>query len=131
MDRRVPFFGILSSQPSENPEWIKTFLFFFFFLGKENSQHIWEAILVELLSIGLSKSKQALLSGCSAGGLATLIHCDDFRGLLPRDSRIQLSNVMLMQDLAKSLHKDCVARKEPAKCLFPEKIIKHVSRVCG
>ncbi|XP_062005338.1 pectin acetylesterase 4-like isoform X3 [Rosa rugosa] len=82
MDRRVPFFGILSSQPSENP----------------------------------------------AGGLATLIHCDDFRGLLPRDSRIQLSNVMLMQDLAKSLHKDCVARKEPAKCLFPEKIIKHVSR---
>ncbi|PRQ43273.1 putative pectinacetylesterase/NOTUM [Rosa chinensis] len=60
-------------------------------------QLIWEAIMDELLSIGLSKSKQALLSGCSAGGLATLIHCDDFRGLLPRDSRIQLSNVMPMQ----------------------------------
>lgn len=28
---------------------------------------------------------QALLSGCSAGGLATLIHCDDFRKRLPQD----------------------------------------------
>jgi hypothetical protein len=26
---------------------------------------------------------QALLSGCSAGGLAALLHCDDFRARFP------------------------------------------------
>ncbi|KAM5560112.1 pectin acetylesterase 5-like [Rosa sericea] len=168
MDRRVPFSGILSSQPSENPDffnWNKVKIRYcdgasfaghpenepkngskLFFRG----QLIWEALMDELLSIGLSKAKQALLSGCSAGGLATLIHCDDFRGLLPRDSTVKCladagffldekdvnqnwtmrtfyRDVVVLQDLAKSLHKDCVARKEPAKCLFPEEIIKHLS----
>jgi len=32
---------------------------------------------------------QALLSGCSAGGLATLIHCDDFRETLPKDANVK------------------------------------------
>ena len=32
---------------------------------------------------------QALLSGCSAGGLATLIHCDDFRDHLPKDATVK------------------------------------------
>jgi hypothetical protein len=32
-------------------------------------------------------SFQAFLTGCSAGGLATYIHCDSFRALLPKDSR--------------------------------------------
>lgn len=32
---------------------------------------------------------QALLSGCSAGGLSTLIHCDDFRALLPKGATIK------------------------------------------
>lgn len=32
---------------------------------------------------------QALLSGCSAGGLATLIHCDDFREILPKDANVK------------------------------------------
>lgn len=107
MDRQVPFFGILSSQPSQNPDffnWNKVKIRYcdgasfaghpenelkngskLFFRG----QLIWEALMDELLSIGLSKSKQALLSGCSAGGLATLIHCDDFRGLLPKDATVK------------------------------------------
>ncbi len=34
-------------------------------------------------------SLQALLSGCSAGGLATLIHCDDFRKFLPKDATVK------------------------------------------
>jgi hypothetical protein len=34
-------------------------------------------------------SFQALLTGCSAGGLATLIHCDDFRALLPMEIKVK------------------------------------------
>lgn len=32
---------------------------------------------------------QALLTGCSAGGLATLIHCDDFREIMPKDANVK------------------------------------------
>ncbi|KAM1949198.1 hypothetical protein ACFX15_009278 [Malus domestica] len=166
MDRRVSFSGILSSHPSQNPEffnWNKVRIRYcdgaslaghpeneskngseLFFRG----QLIWEAVIDELLSIGMSKVKQALLSGCSAGGLATLIHCDDFRGLLPKDATVKCladggffldeedilqhrtmrslyNDVAILQGLAKSLHKDCISKMEPAKCLFPEEIIKH------
>jgi len=34
-------------------------------------------------------SFQAFLTGCSAGGLATYIHCDAFRTLLSKDSRVK------------------------------------------
>ena len=32
---------------------------------------------------------QAILTGCSAGGLATFIHCDDFRNLLPKSAGVK------------------------------------------
>lgn len=32
---------------------------------------------------------QALLSGCSAGGLASIIHCDEFRSLLPTSTKVK------------------------------------------
>ncbi|XP_042400448.1 pectin acetylesterase 2-like [Zingiber officinale] len=32
---------------------------------------------------------QALLSDCSAGGLASILHCDDFRSLLPSSANVK------------------------------------------
>lgn len=32
---------------------------------------------------------QALLSGCSAGGMASIIHCDEFRGLFPKSTKVK------------------------------------------
>jgi hypothetical protein len=32
---------------------------------------------------------QALLTGCSAGGLATFIHCDEFHDLLPKSAKVK------------------------------------------
>ncbi|CAJ1798784.1 unnamed protein product [Sphenostylis stenocarpa] len=104
-------------------------------------QVIWEAIMDELLSIGLSKTKQALLSGCSAGGLATLIHCDNFRKVLPKEATVKCladagffldekdisgnstmrsfyHDVTQLQGVAKSLHKDCIAKMEPSKAAY-------------
>ncbi|GKV29997.1 hypothetical protein SLEP1_g38867 [Rubroshorea leprosula] len=107
MERFVKFAGILSRDPSQNPDffnWNKVKIRYcdgaslaghpeselkngtrLFFRG----QLIWEAVMNELLSLGLSKAKQALLSGCSAGGLATLIHCDDFRDFLPNSATVK------------------------------------------
>ncbi|KAK6942959.1 Pectinacetylesterase/NOTUM [Dillenia turbinata] len=173
MDRQVIFAGILSSDPSQNPDfynWNKVKIRYcdgasfsghpesevkngtkLFFRG----QLIWEAIMDELLSLGMSNAKQALLTGCSAGGLATLIHCDDFQERFHEDSTVkcladagffinekditqdysmqsfygdvaQLQVHVLFHGVAKSLNPDCITKLEPAKCLFPEEIVKNI-----
>ncbi|XP_042431212.1 pectin acetylesterase 5-like isoform X2 [Zingiber officinale] len=167
MERQISFVGILSSIPSQNPDfynWNKvkvrycdgasfsgyresevqngTILFF-------RGQRIWEAIMGELLQKGLANSKQALLTGCSAGGLATFIHCDDFRALLPNVATVKCfadagfflnekdisgkrfiqslySDVVQLQDVGNKFP-DCVSRMEPSQCFFAEEIIKSVT----
>jgi hypothetical protein len=32
---------------------------------------------------------QALLSGCSAGGVSTILHCDEFHRLFPSNTRVK------------------------------------------
>ncbi|PON76130.1 Pectinacetylesterase/NOTUM [Trema orientale] len=168
MEPRVRFSGILSPDPSQNPDffnWNKVKIRYcdgasfaghsdnelktgdeLFFRG----QLIWKVVMDELLSLGLSRAKQALLSGCSAGGLATLIHCDDFRKLLPEVGTVKcladagfflnekdvLGNltmrsfyhdVLTLQGVAESLPKECVAKSEPSECLFPHQIIKNIN----
>ncbi|OAY41310.1 pectin acetylesterase 5 isoform X1 [Manihot esculenta] len=167
MQRQVPFAGLLSKNPSQNPDffnWNKVKIRYcdgaslaghpeselknvtkLYFRG----QFIWDAFMDELLSIGLSNAKQALLSGCSAGGLATLIHCDNFRDLMPKDANVKcladagffldekdiLGNytmrsfyhdVVNLQGVTKSLPKNCVSRMDSSKCLFPQEIIKNI-----
>uniref|UniRef100_A0A8R7Q1I1 Pectin acetylesterase n=1 Tax=Triticum urartu TaxID=4572 RepID=A0A8R7Q1I1_TRIUA len=104
MGRRAEFVGILSDDQLQNPDfynWNKVKVRYcdgasfsgnveeefqdgtpFFFRG----QRIWEAVMSELLSKGLSRAKEAFLTGCSAGGLSTYINCDDFRALVPKAS---------------------------------------------
>lgn len=42
---------------------------------------------------------QALLSGCSAGGLASILHCDEFAALFPRNTKVKcLSDAGLFMD---------------------------------
>nr|GMD86578.1 pectin acetylesterase 8-like [Ipomoea batatas] len=43
----------------------------------------------ELLSKGMKQAKNAILAGSSAGGVATIIHCDRFRSHLPKDARVK------------------------------------------
>ncbi|MCI31079.1 protein notum, partial [Trifolium medium] len=37
----------------------------------------------------MKNADQALLSGCSAGGLASILHCDEFRSLLPKSTKVK------------------------------------------
>ncbi|XP_057800356.1 pectin acetylesterase 11-like isoform X6 [Salvia miltiorrhiza] len=50
---------------------------------------IYEAMMDELLRMGMGNAKNALLSGTSAGGLATILHCDKFQALFPDSTRVK------------------------------------------
>ncbi|CAI0441981.1 unnamed protein product [Linum tenue] len=50
---------------------------------------VWLAVMEELLAKGMRNAENALLSGCSAGGLATIMHCDSFRALLPMGTKVK------------------------------------------
>lgn len=54
----------------------------FFLLMVYSHSHALLATLKKLLF-------QALLSGCSAGGLASILHCDEFRGLFSRNTKVK------------------------------------------
>ncbi|VFQ80802.1 unnamed protein product [Cuscuta campestris] len=41
-----------------------------------------------MMSKGMRYANQALLSGCSAGGLAAILHCDEFRNLFPQNTKV-------------------------------------------
>ncbi|GAU46477.1 hypothetical protein TSUD_177050 [Trifolium subterraneum] len=127
MDASVPFSGILSSVPSQNPD--------FFNWNKVKIRYCDGA------SFAGHPESEALLSGCSAGGLATLIHCDNFRQLLPKEAAVKCladagffldekdivgnstmrsfyHDVVQLQGVDKSLHKECLAKREPSKAGF-------------
>ncbi|KAF9590906.1 hypothetical protein IFM89_000162 [Coptis chinensis] len=148
MEHEVPFSGILSEDALQNPDffnWNKVKIRYcdgaslsgnaesefhngtkLFFRGRV----IWKAIIDEIMSKGLGTSKQALLSGCSAGGLATLIHCDDFREILPKNVDVKcLADASFFLDESdisgnytmRSFYRDVVH----LQCFFPQEILKN------
>ncbi|KAM7497935.1 hypothetical protein LguiA_022349 [Lonicera macranthoides] len=50
---------------------------------------VFDAIMEDLLERGMKNASNALLTGCSAGGLASILHCDKFRALLPTKARVK------------------------------------------
>ncbi|XP_030974191.1 pectin acetylesterase 10-like isoform X3 [Quercus lobata] len=104
MERQIQFSGILSNKAEENPDffnWNRVKLRYcdgasfsgdsqykagqLYFRG----QRIWLAAMEDLMSKGMRRATQALLSGCSAGGLASILHCDEFRGLFPWTTKVK------------------------------------------
>ncbi|CAL5349134.1 unnamed protein product [Camellia sinensis] len=66
-------------------------------------QRIWKAIILDLLP-------KALLSGCSAGGLASFLHCDNFTSYLPLNASVKcLSDAGFFLDVGveQNLDKNC------------------------
>uniref|UniRef100_A0ACD5WQC8 Uncharacterized protein n=1 Tax=Avena sativa TaxID=4498 RepID=A0ACD5WQC8_AVESA len=110
---------------------------------------IYEAVIHELMEKGLANATQALLTGCSAGGLATLLHCDDFSARFPQEVSVKCladagfflnvkdisgersfwsvyDGVVHLQNVREVLPKDCLANKEPTECFFPAELIKSI-----
>jgi len=106
MEKTMTFAGVLSDNQSENPDfynWNRVMVRYCdgsSFTGDVEEvdpgsnihlrgQRIWQAVMEDLLAQGMNMANQALLTGCSAGGLATFIHCDDFRDLFPNSAKVK------------------------------------------
>ncbi|XP_019252970.1 PREDICTED: pectin acetylesterase 8-like isoform X7 [Nicotiana attenuata] len=50
---------------------------------------IFRAIMNDLSRKGMQTAENAILTGTSAGGLATILNCDKFKSLLPDDARVK------------------------------------------
>ncbi|GER40101.1 pectinacetylesterase family protein [Striga asiatica] len=158
-EKEIPFTGILSDKASQNPDffnWNRVKIRYCdggsFSGDSENKgaglqfrgQRIWQAAIEDLMSKGLRNANQALLSGCSAGGLSTILHCDEFRDLFPATTKVKCfsdaglfldavdvsgghtlrnfyAGVVSLHGAAKNLPKTC--HLDPTSCFFPENLI--------
>ncbi|KAL6615252.1 hypothetical protein ACP70R_037522 [Stipagrostis hirtigluma subsp. patula] len=166
MEKEIPFGGIMSRSPADNPDfyyWNRVKIRYcdgasfagegvdkvnrFYFRG----QRIWDATIRHLLSIGMASANEVLLTGCSAGGLAAILHCDEFRSFFRssngrsttvkcladaglfldanvdvsggRSLRSYYSDIVAMQGVAPNLPPACTARLDATSCFFPQYVI--------
>lgn len=166
MTKLEPFNGILSNNVHLNPDfynWNRVKLRYCdgaSFSGDSvyhngtttlhfKGQKIWEAIIADLLPKGLGKARKALLSGCSAGGLATFHHCDSFTKYLPTDASVKclsdagffldgkdvslnhtmrsfFKGVVSLQGVEQNLNRNCIAAFKDL-CFFPQYALKYIT----
>ncbi|KAG2724074.1 hypothetical protein I3843_01G000500 [Carya illinoinensis] len=164
MEKEIAFTGILSNKAEENPDffnWNRVKLRYCdgaSFAGDgENKaaqlqfrgQRIWLAAMEELLSKGMHSANQALLSGCSAGGLASILHCDEFRGLFPETTKVKclsdagmfldaadvsggrtlrnfFGGVVGLQGVRNNMTQICTDNLDPTSCFFPQNLIGNI-----
>ncbi|XP_019252966.1 PREDICTED: pectin acetylesterase 8-like isoform X3 [Nicotiana attenuata] len=110
---------------------------------------IFRAIMNDLSRKGMQTAENAILTGTSAGGLATILNCDKFKSLLPDDARVKcvadaaffinakaISGTLDIQDeyrrvvtlhgSAKNLPLSCTSIMEPSLCFFPRNVVPYV-----
>uniref|UniRef100_A0A5B7A8J6 Pectin acetylesterase n=1 Tax=Davidia involucrata TaxID=16924 RepID=A0A5B7A8J6_DAVIN len=164
MEKQILFTGILSNKAEENPDffnWNRVKLRYCdgaSFAGDSEDkaaqlqfrgQRIWLAAMEDLMSKGMRYANQALLSGCSAGGLASILHCDEFRDLFPRSTKVKclsdaglfldavdvaggrtlkkfFGGVVNLQGVQKNLPRTCTSHLDPTLCFFPQNLIANI-----
>lgn len=164
MEKQLAFTGLLSNKPEENPDffnWNRVKIRYcdgasFAGEGQDEAnklyfrgQRIWLAAMEELMAKGMRNADQALLAGCSAGGLASVLHCDEFRGLFPDSTKVKcLGDAGLFLDamdvsgghtlrnfyhgvvtylgVAKNLPSYCTDHMDPTSCFFPQNLINNI-----
>ncbi|OIT31174.1 pectin acetylesterase 7 [Nicotiana attenuata] len=110
---------------------------------------IFRAIMNDLSRKGMQKAENAILSGTSAGGLATILNCDKFKSFFPVDVRVkcvpdagffinaktisgtsdiqdEYKRVVNLHGSAKNLPPSCTSRIDPSLCFFPQNVVPHV-----
>ncbi|XP_058103780.1 pectin acetylesterase 8-like [Magnolia sinica] len=110
---------------------------------------VWLAIIEDLLAKGMRIAENALLSGCSAGGLTAILHCDSFRALLPMGTKVKClsdagyfinakdisgaehirafyEDVVTTHGSANNLPLSCRSRLKPGMCFFPQYMAQQI-----
>ncbi|KAE8660239.1 Pectin acetylesterase 6 [Hibiscus syriacus] len=164
MEKQLNFTGILRNKPEENPgsyNWNRVRVRYWdgdSFAGEGYDEanelyfrrkRIWSVAMEELMSKGMSNANQALLSGCSAGGLAFILHCDEFKALFPATTKVKClsdaglfldatnvaggrtlrdmyEGVVTLQGVQKNLPSRCTSQKDPTSCLFPQNLVSNI-----
>ncbi|WJX88236.1 [Wnt protein] O-palmitoleoyl-L-serine hydrolase [Trifolium repens] len=110
---------------------------------------IFVAVIEDLLAKGMKNAKNAIIHGCSAGGLTTILHCDRFKTLLPSAAKVKCvsdagyfinvksifgsphieqfySEVVQTHGSARNLPSSCTSRLPPGLCFFPENVAAQI-----
>ncbi|KAL0384707.1 UNVERIFIED_CONTAM: Pectin acetylesterase 12 [Sesamum radiatum] len=163
-EKQIAFTGILSNKAWENPDffnWNRVKIRYCdgasFAGDSENKaaglqfrgQRIWLAAMEDLMSKRMRYANQALLSGCSAGGLASILHCDEFRDLFPRSTKVKclsdaglfldavdvsggrtirnfFGGIVSLQGVRRNLPRTCTNHLDPTSCFFPQNLIASI-----
>ncbi|XP_052480349.1 pectin acetylesterase 6 isoform X2 [Gossypium raimondii] len=146
MEKRLNFTGILSNKAEENPDfynWNRVKLRYCdgaSFAGEGQNeanqlyfrgQRIWSAAMEELMAKGMQNAEQALLSGCSAGGLASILHCDEFKDMFPSTTKVKcLSDAGVFLDATNVAGghtlRDMYRGVVTLQCFFPQNLIANI-----
>ncbi|KAH0646734.1 hypothetical protein KY290_034323 [Solanum tuberosum] len=153
------FAGILHNTSKQNPEfhnWNRVRVKYCdgsSFTGDENKLYfrgarIFTDIMEDLRSKGMKNAENAILTGISAGGLATILNCDKFKCFLPENARFKCvadagffingktiygtSDIKEMYRKIVNLHGSanlpsaCISAMEPSLCFFPRNVVPYV-----
>lgn len=112
-------------------------------------QRVWQVVMDELLSKGMLNAEKAFLSGCSAGALASILHCNEFQRQLPKNGIVKClsdagifldvkdvrmnptiqsfyKNVVSLHGIAAKLPQTCKSEREAEQCFFPQYLLKTI-----
>ncbi|KAK4770722.1 hypothetical protein SAY87_031254 [Trapa incisa] len=160
MEKQIAFSGILSSNRNFNPDFYNWNRIKIRYCDGSSltgdvetvnpetrlqfrGARIWLAVIEDLLLKGMKNAENAILSGCSAGGLTSILHCDSFKALLPMGAKVKclsdagyfinardisgaphiqsyFNQVVSTHESSKNLPQSCASRFGPTMCFFPQ-----------
>lgn len=160
MVKQVAFSGLLGNHPKRNPDFYtwnrikvrycdgSSFTGDVEAVNPATNLHfrgarVFVAIIEDLLAKGMKDAKNAIISGCSAGGLTSILNCDKFKSLLPAATKVKCladagyfinamdlchaahieqfyNDVVTTHGSAKNLPSSCTSKMKPGLCFFPQ-----------
>ncbi|EYU29129.1 hypothetical protein MIMGU_mgv1a023759mg [Erythranthe guttata] len=166
MSNRTMFFGIANNDPQFNPDfynWNRVVVRYCdgaSFTGDIEAvdpatnlyyrgARVFVAVMEDLLDKGMKNAKNVILTGCSAGGLASMLHCDRFKDLLPMGTNVKcmadagfflnvkdvsgnrrfedfINDVVETHGSAKNLPLSCTSKMKPGLCFFPQQVVQEI-----
>ncbi|BBN12779.1 O-palmitoleoyl-L-serine hydrolase [Marchantia polymorpha subsp. ruderalis] len=103
---------------------------------------VWNAVMTDLLAKGMENATKGFLAGCSAGGLASTLQCDNFKNVMPEKATVKClsdagffvhmpdikgqdsieslyRDVVTLQNITERLPESCTSVRDPSLCIFP------------